>query len=206
MTVATNLRVFASEISQGLREFQRRHPEIRLRLFFLRDDPLMESVLSGNADIALTLEPGPLGLKPGLRHEIFGEADYLLVTPKKHSLANRKNPSLRDIVEFPLVLGDAETYSRKRVQEVFHRQHLLEHITVAVETNSDEYSTNCVRCGMGIAIAVGTVSASLYRGLHVRSLRHWFGCVRLCHIRRHGTQLSLAQSELVQDLTSSLSR
>jgi DNA-binding transcriptional LysR family regulator len=121
MTLVTNLRVFAAEISQGMSRFQREHPNIRLRLSYLRDAQLMEFVLQGKSDVAVSLEPGPAGLAPGLVHEIAGEVDYLVVTPKGHPLARKKRLRLPDLTRYPLVVGDELAYSRLRVQEVFHR-------------------------------------------------------------------------------------
>jgi DNA-binding transcriptional LysR family regulator len=204
MTIVTNLRVFAAEISQGMRRFQRNHPEIRLKLSYLRDAQLMEAMRFGKADVAVTLEPGPTGPATGLTHEVVGEVDYLLVTPKRHPLARKSRLRLADLAPYPLVLGDELAYSRQRVQEVFHRHHLIELMTIAVETNSDEYSTHCVRAGLGVAITIGMGSAWLYRGLHVRSLRHWFGSARLSFVWREGADRAPAQQELARQVTVAL--
>jgi DNA-binding transcriptional LysR family regulator len=204
MTLVTNLRVFAAEISQGMRRFQRLHGDIRLKLSYLRDAQLTEAVLFAKADVAVTLEPGPTGLVPGLMHEVVGEVDYLLVTPLRHPLAKRTRFRLPDLARYPLVLGDELAYSRQRVQEVFHRHHLIESMTIAVETNSDEYSTHCVRAGLGVAITIGLPSAWLYRGLHVRSLRHWFGNARLSSVWRKGAERAPASQELARQVSLAL--
>jgi DNA-binding transcriptional LysR family regulator len=198
MTLVTSLRVFAAEISDGMSRFRREHPEIRLRLTYLRDGDLMDSVLQGKTDVAVTLEPGPTGLAPGLVHEIVGQVDYLLVTPADHPLARKARLRLLDVARYPLVLGDELTYSRRRVQEVFHRHHLLEAMQIAVQANSDEYSTHCVRAGMGVGITIGLPNAWLYRGLYVRSLRHWFGTARLSFVWKQGADPAPAPLELAR--------
>jgi DNA-binding transcriptional LysR family regulator len=204
VTLVTNLRVFAAEISDGMSRFRREHPEIRLRLTYLRDAELMESVLSGKTDVAVTLEPGPTGLAPGLAHDIVGQVDYLLVAPADHPLARKGRLRLPDIARYPLVLGDELTYSRKRVQEVFHRHHLMEAMNVAVQANSDEYSTHCVRAGMGVGITVGLPTAWLFRGLYARSLRHWFGTVRLSFLWKQGADPAPAARKLARLVAQAL--
>jgi hypothetical protein len=90
------------------------------------------------------------------------------------------------------------------VQEVFHRHHLVDHMLVAVETNSDEYSTHCVRAGLGVAITVGLPTAWLYRGLHTRTLGRWFGSVRIGFVWKEGVIQSPAQQELARCVAESL--
>ena len=50
ITVATNLRVLAEEISRALARFQKEHPAIHLRLFFTGND-VDERIASGEADM-----------------------------------------------------------------------------------------------------------------------------------------------------------
>jgi DNA-binding transcriptional LysR family regulator len=95
-------------------------------------------------------------------------------------------------------------YSRLRVQEVFHRHRLLPLMNVAVETNSDEYSTYCVRAGLGVGITIGLRSAWLYRGLHVRSLRHWFGTARVSFLWQQGADRAPAALELARHVAAVL--
>src|SRR5947208_6642145 len=59
LTLVTNLRVLAEEISRAVRRFQARYPGIRLRLAYTGIDEVEPRVLRGEADVAFTLEPGP---------------------------------------------------------------------------------------------------------------------------------------------------
>jgi DNA-binding transcriptional LysR family regulator len=205
MKLGSNLRVLASEITGGLKAFQTNYPEIGLEVAFLRDEPLMQSVLDGTTDVAFTLEPGPRGLPTGLIYESCGEAEYLVVAPKGHPISRLKRFTLNDLVNYPLVLGDNETYSRQRVQEVFHRHHLTADMKIAIETNSDEYSTQCVRSGLGVGITIGTPTASLYKGLYVRPLGHWFGFVKLGFLRKAGAHEAVAQRAMIDHIRQAIS-
>jgi DNA-binding transcriptional LysR family regulator len=198
LTVATNLRVLAEEVSGGLRRFQRRYPQIRLRVFYTGND-VEQRVLGSEADVGLTLEPGPdIPCSTAAVYEAAGEVDYLLVTPPRHPLLRQRALHLRQVIRHPLVLGEPAAYSRRRVQEILHRYNLTQELCVAVETSSDEYTLSCVRAGLGIGITVGSGQGHLYRGLGVRSLRQWFGTARLGFLWKRGAHVPPAQRELAQ--------
>jgi DNA-binding transcriptional LysR family regulator len=206
LTVATNLRVLAEEVSRGLRRFQRRYPQIRLHVVYTGND-VEQRVQGGEADVGLTLDPGPdTPLSTAVVYEAAGEVDYLLVTPPRHPLLRRRALHLGQIVQHPLVLGEPMAYSRRRVQEILHRHDLTGELCVAVETSSDEYTLSCVRAGLGVGITVGSGRGHFYRGLGVRSLRRWFGTARLGFLWRRGAHVPPAPRELARAIRACVAR
>lgn len=201
----TNLRVLVDEISGALARFRRKYPTVTLSVSYVGSDQIQRLMLDAEVDVTLTLEPAPdESLSPALRYEPVGELDYWLVTPPRHPLLNRKPLRLEQIVEYPLVLGEPRAYSRHRVQEVFHRHNLLQRMRLAVETSSDEYTLACVRSRLGVGIAVGRRTSSLYRGLGVRSLQRWFGTARVGFLWKHGAHVPPLQLELAEIIRRSL--
>ncbi|HEY2412485.1 MAG TPA: LysR family transcriptional regulator [Pirellulaceae bacterium] len=204
LTIATNLRVLAEEISQGLATFQRDNSDIRLRLVFTGND-VHERVESGEADVGFTLEPGPdQDYGATIDYQPAGEVDYLLVLPRRHPLRRGSALRVEHLTRYPLVLGDSAAYSRHRVEEVLHRHLLKSSVRVAVETSSDEYTLACVRAGMGIGITIGAGRGPLFGGLAVRSLRRWFGTARLGFVWRRGAFISPGQRELTDAIRSTI--
>jgi DNA-binding transcriptional LysR family regulator len=204
LTLATNLRVLTEEISLALRRFHDQAPQVRLRVIYTGDD-VEARVLGDAADVGFTLEPGPdAPPMSALTHEPAGAVDYLLVTPPEHPLLQAKSLSLAEVVRHPLVLGHPEGYSRRRVQEILHRDQLTGVLDVAVETNSDEYTLSCVRAGLGIGITIGTGRGHLYRGLGVRSLEPWFGAARVGFVWKRGAHLPPAQRALADAIRASI--
>jgi DNA-binding transcriptional LysR family regulator len=204
LTLITNLRVMMDEISHALRTFQRRYPKIRLRAIYTGND-VDQRVLSGEASVGFTLEPGPaIPCSPAVVYEAAGEVDYLLVAPPRHPLLASRSLHLRQMLEYPLVLGDTNAYSRRRVQEVLHRYDLLDTLQLAVETSSDEYTLACVRAGMGIGVTVGTGRGPLYQGLKVRSLRRWFGTARVGFLWKRGAHVPPLERDLAHVIQSRL--
>jgi LysR family cys regulon transcriptional activator len=206
LTVATNLRVLADEISQALRRFQKQHRSVQLRLIFTGND-VDEWIADGRADVGLTLEPGPdQPSSATVTYEACGEVDYLLVAPRQHPLMRTRSFKLRQIADHPLVLGIAASYSRRRVEEVLHRHDLAGNIQLAVETSSDEYTLTCVRAGLGIGITIGIGQGQLYRGLAVRTLRNWFGTARVGFLWKQGAHLLAPQVALATSISRSISQ
>jgi molybdate transport repressor ModE-like protein len=204
LTLATNLRVLSEEISRALRRFQRRRPEVKLRVIYTGND-VDERVARGEVDVGFTLEPRPdIPCSPAVEYEAGGAVDYLLVTPRRHALLEGRGLALRQIARYPLILGEAPSYSRRRVQEILHRYDLVQNLRVAVETSSDEYTLSCVRAGLGIGITVGTGRGHFYRGLGVRSLRRWLGTARVGFLWKRGAYVPPVQRELAEEINASV--
>jgi DNA-binding transcriptional LysR family regulator len=204
LTVATNLRVLAEEISRGLARFRQRNPQVRLKLIFTGND-VDQQIASGQADVGFTLEPGPdNALLTAATYEAAGKVDYLLVAPSRHPLLAQWGLRLEHIVRYPLVLGEAGAYSRRRVQEVLHRHNLHESAQISVETSSDEYTLSCVRAGLGVGITIGAGRGQLYRGLGVRSLGRWFGTARLGFLWKRGANIPALQRALANCIRACL--
>ncbi len=207
LVFVTNLRVLVEEISGAMRAFQRRFPAIRLTVHYSGSDEVEPRILEGKADLAFTLESEPtLPFSKGTVYEPAGGLDYLLITPPRHELAHREALHLHEIAKYPLVLGELEAYSRRRVQEVFHRYDLAKGLNIAVETSSDEYTIPCVRAGMGIGITLGMPQGRLYHGLKTRSLRRWFGMAGVGFLWQRGIHVPPVQREFANEIRSSICR
>ena|GEM_PF-1473471 len=199
LTIVSNLRVLVEEISRAMFQFQSRYPSVRLEIRYTNSKDVETLVSEGIADVTLTLEPAAdESISSAIVYQPAGELDYLLVTPPKHPLLRKKSNQLQAIVGYPLVLSARDAYSRHRVQEVFHRHNLTGEVKIAVETSSDEYTLACVRAGLGVGIAIGNSSSTLYRDLGVRSLREWFGSARVGFMWRSGAYIPRLQSELAE--------
>jgi DNA-binding transcriptional LysR family regulator len=83
-----------------------------------------------------------------------------------------------------------------------NRYNLGHDLNVAVETTSDEYTLSCVRAGLGVGLTVGTGHGHFYRGLGVRSLRHWFGTARVGFLWKQGAHVPPAQRALAHAIQS----
>jgi DNA-binding transcriptional LysR family regulator len=206
LTLATNLRVLSEEISLALRQFQVRHPQVRLQVIYTGND-VDERITHGQAHVGFTLEPRTDDRAAvAVEYEAAGAVDYLLITPRRHPLLSRRALKLKHITEHPLVLGIAPSYSRGRVQEVLQRYDLAQGLVVAAETSSDEYTLSCVRAGLGVGITIGTGRGHLYRGLGVRSLRRWFGTAHVGFLWKRGAYVPPAERAMADAIRDCVQR
>jgi DNA-binding transcriptional LysR family regulator len=201
----SNLRVLVEEVSRAVKGFHTRHPGVGLRLRFTGIDEIEPRVLRNEADVALTLEPGPgRPPSPAVVYEPAGEVGFLLVAPRRHPLLARQPLHLGYLVRYPLILGEPGGYSRDRVQEALHRHDLAGRASIVLETSSDEYTLACVRAGMGVGVTVGTGHGHLYRGLGVRSLRRWLGPARVGFLWNRGAHVPPVQREFADVVRDAL--
>jgi DNA-binding transcriptional LysR family regulator len=206
ITVVTNLRVLAAEISRGMRIFQENHQDVRLRMIFAREEEMRQILVAGEADFGLGIEPPRIrDSHAAVEYEWAGELGFLLLTLPDHPLARSRSMNLSDVVRQPLILTD-RTFSRHRVDEVFQRHQLRDDMNVVVETSSDEYTAFCVRAGMGVGIALGVPHGLLYSELAVRSLKRWFGSFRIGVLVRCGFRLPPAQLALAGAIRAEIHR
>src|SRR3954467_7176543 len=205
LTLITNMRVLVDEVSLAIGTFQARYLTVRIRVDYTGIDEVVPRVLAGDADVALTLEPGPDRPPPtSTVYEPAAELDYLLIAPPRHALIRSRSFELGEVVRHPLVLAEPGAYSRRRVQEVFHRHGLTQSARVAVETSSDEYTLACIRAGLGVGITLGMAHGRLYRTLGVRSLRPWFGVARVGFLWKGGAEVPPIQRILADAVRARL--
>lgn len=190
ITIAAGARMMIEEIGPGLAAFRRTYPGITLQILQSSSVQVEALVVGGEVDVALTLEPGPDHLSKAVTIEPAYEIDYLLLMPKDHDLAKRRQLRLVDIVEHPLVVPQAGSYSRHVLDEAFHRQNLFSEMKIAAETANSAFTAACVRAGVGIGIIAGRPDGVLCQGLAVHSVSRWLGRTRIVFVWKSGTLIS----------------
>jgi DNA-binding transcriptional LysR family regulator len=155
ITLAAGARMMIEEIGPGLAAFRQEYPDITLRVLQSSSVQVESLVVDGEVDLAMTLEPGPDHLSKAVTIEPAYEIDYLLLMPRNHELFERRQLRLADIIEYPLIVPQAGSYSRHVLDEAFHRQNLCERMKIAAETANSAFTTACVRSGVGIGIIAG---------------------------------------------------
>jgi DNA-binding transcriptional LysR family regulator len=202
VTLVTGARMMLEDLSQPLKTFRDRYPSARLRLVHGNSKAAEEMIVAGEADLALTLEPGPGVLQKSVCCERAYRIDYLALLPKGHPLARTAELELADLVRFPLVVGHGGTYGRQLIEQALHHEGLSERMTIAAETDTSAFTIACVRAGMGIGIVAGQPQGFLLRGLAVRSLGRQLGQAWIAFLWKRGWNLSptiLYLMQLVRD-------
>jgi DNA-binding transcriptional LysR family regulator len=198
VTLVTGARMMLEDLGQPLKAFRDRFPHVCLRLLHDHDKTAEDLILRGDADLALTLEPGPGVVGRGVYSERAYPIDYLAIFPKKHPFARKPSLDLTDLAGHPLIVGHAKTFGRQLLEQAFHHADLLERVQIVAETDTSAFTIACVRAGMGIGVVAGRPHGFLSRDLVARSLAPTLGQAWIAFLWKRGKQLTTTVQTLVQ--------
>ncbi len=131
-----------------IKAFSEKYPHVQLRIH--QGDPthISEMVTHGRADFAIATEA--ISENDKLAMLPVYQWNRCIVAPKGHSILKRKNISLQDIAEFPIVTYDFAFAGRSVINKAFTEQDLNPNI-VLTAIDSDVIKTY-VELGLGIGL------------------------------------------------------
>jgi DNA-binding transcriptional LysR family regulator len=202
LTLVTGARMMLEDLGGPLKQFRDQFPNVGLRLMHDHAGDAEALILSGEADLALTLEPGPGLVGRGVCSERAYRIDYLAIMPKRHALARKSSLSLTDLVNYPLIAGHAQTYGRQLLDQALHHEGLLERAQVVAETDTSAFTIACVRARMGVGIVAGRPGGWLSRELVSRPLTAQLGQAWIAFLWKRGRYLTASLQTLMQLIRS----
>jgi DNA-binding transcriptional LysR family regulator len=202
LTLVTGARMLLEELGSPLHQFREQFPQVGLRLLHGDSRTAERLITEGEADVALTLEPGPGSLAKTVASQRAYPIDYLAVLPPDHPLATKTSLRLRDLVAHPLIVGHSGTFGRVLLEQALHREDLLDRLQIAAETDNSAFTVACVRAGMGLGVTAGQAQGALHRDLVTRSLSGTLGQAHIIFMWKKGrqpTQAVRALMNLIQE-------
>ena len=145
VTIATMNGLAAGPLPRFLTSILDRHPRVHIRVRALPFDQMINAVLTGEADLALTYNPPN---SPGLRVVASHELTLGAVVSLRHPLTRRRALRLADCAEFPLAIADASMTIRPAVDLAFTRADIP--LQPTIETNSIEFMKKAARSGQAV--------------------------------------------------------
>lgn len=130
-------------------KFINEHPKIDLKLHNVTGEGGLALLQEGKVDFCvgpLTNTPENIEFHPVITY------DPVLIAPKDHPLAKRKNITLKDIHKYPLVLPPRHLSTWRQVEMVFAQHNLNYNVTL--EVGGWEVIKKYVELGMGISIVM----------------------------------------------------
>jgi DNA-binding transcriptional LysR family regulator len=153
LTVIGSPGVLTEELARPVVAFSRKHPEIRLTLLSHAGPRTLDLLLGGNADLAvLPLASEAAGQRQFLVTEPLCERPWVLAMPKGNALHRKRQLKLEDIVRYPLILPEEQSNWRKRVDDLFRANGLLEQVHVVLEASMTLAARRYVSLGLGVAL------------------------------------------------------
>lgn len=196
LTVISGVRILCEDLAPVLKAFSQEYPAVQLRFLHYSDQDASRLIANGDADLALTLQPGPGTTLGHVHTERAYRIEFLAVFLRKHPLRAIARPTLAEIVKYPLVCGHARTYVRQMFEHGLHRAGLSGEARFAAETDTSAFTDVCVRAGLGVGIIAGQPKGPLCRDLEQRSLSEQLGQAWVMMRWRQGRMLSPALKRL----------
>ncbi|MEW4487078.1 LysR family transcriptional regulator [Thalassoglobus sp. JC818] len=195
ITLVTGVRMLMEDLVVPLKDF-RDEFENTLVIRHGNNRLAEEMVLSGEADLALTLEAESPRSSARVHFEPAYFIDFLAIAEKSHPYCQAKQNSLRELVKHDLVVTVPGTHGRDAFEHAIHREHLNARVTV--ETDNSGFTIACVRAGLGVGVVAGRLDGHLCDGLFVRSLRKQLGRRQIVFLWKRGRKLTGPMKRLVE--------
>ncbi len=203
ITLVSGVRMLMEDLAAPLERFRRGFDN---RIVIRHGDNRVaeELVLSGEADLALTLEAGHEKNSPLIHYEPAYFVEFLAVAAPKHPFALAPKHSLRELVRHDLIVTTSGTHGRAALDQALHRERLKAQI--AIETDNSGFTIACARAGLGVGILAGHTDGQLCRNLAVHSMRRQLGRRQIVFMWKKGRRLNEPLLRLTQEIKAAHAR
>ncbi len=155
-----------------LTEFTKLFPKVRVSIQQGSPQQIADMLIHDRADIAIATE-GIAGID-GLLSLPGYQWQHVIAVQPDHPLLAKKNISLEDLAEYPIITYDQAFAGRTKIDKAFNSKNL--HPDVVLEAIDADVIKTYVETGMGIGIVAGVAyDADRDRNLRVIQAGHLFG-------------------------------
>jgi DNA-binding transcriptional LysR family regulator len=159
-TTPTYSRTIMPEL---LGSFQKAFPQVMIKLDTGSSEEMENTLLSGHNDIVIVANPI---LSKKLYSIPFLKEELVLITPKDHVLSKKESISLREIKNYPLILREEGSATRKVVLSALKSMRIT--TSVLIEVKSTEFIKEWVSKGKGISVLIkGSILEDEKRNLKI---------------------------------------
>jgi DNA-binding transcriptional LysR family regulator len=145
-TTTVYSKVFVPTVLGG---FVKSYPKITVKLDLANTEEMLEKVMKGEVDIAIVANP-----RASKRMEIIPivKEELVLITDGKHPLSKRESVSLKEIAEYPLIMREEGSATRRVALEAF--ESVGAKPSIIFDVKSTEFIKEWVIEGRGISILI----------------------------------------------------
>lgn len=175
-------------------KYAREHPQVDVRLHNVTGKAGLSLLREGEVDFAI----GPmLDTPPDITFHPIVTYEPMLITRRDHPLATKKQVTLKDVAQYPLILPPKNLSTHRAVESVF-AEHQLAH-DVKLEVGGYDVIKRYVELGLGISIVMSHCLSGADH-LHTVSMRRYFPTRTYGVVLRKGKALSPAAGQFVETL------
>ena len=132
-----------------LGSFQKTFPQVMIKLDAGSSEEMEKTLLSGHNDIVIVANPT---LSKKLQAIPFLKEELVLIAPKDHILSKKESISLREIKDYPLILREEGSATRKVVLSALESIGITP--SVLMEVKSTDFIKEWVAKGKGISVLI----------------------------------------------------
>ncbi len=132
-----------------LEMFRQQFPKIEITILDRPAHSIIKMIRDGDIEFGITMEsivPKDLVIYP------WEKIEGLLIMPKGHSLTKIENMTLKDIINYPLILPPKGYIARMRLEEKFEKEGI--NYRIVMESSNIDLTINYVKKGFGIGFAI----------------------------------------------------
>jgi DNA-binding transcriptional LysR family regulator len=142
-----------------LKQFAQQYPNVTLDIEFMDSEKAYEQVLHGDSEVAvITLA---LEAHHNINSKVIWNDPLRFICAQDHPLAQIKQPELKDLADYPIILPGINTYTGQIIQNLFQKEGIP--LKAPMSTNYLETISTMVESGLGWSVLPET----LVRDLHV---------------------------------------
>lgn len=145
--VATVYSVGLHTLPRPMQKFLRAHPQVGLKLEYLRTDRVYDACLDGEADLGIVALPSK---RPQLQIVPLGQDELVIALPPDHALVRKRALSLRVLEGLPFIAFERDIPTRKLIDRELRRHGVT--LSYAMEFDNVETIKRSVEAGLGVSI------------------------------------------------------
>ncbi|MEQ8820647.1 MAG: LysR substrate-binding domain-containing protein [Sumerlaeia bacterium] len=160
LTFATTQTVLIHRMVDAIREFHTRHPNVRVQALNATAAEMENLVGEGRIDFGISTRQPETG---ELEYVPWKKSPMVLVLPKGHALSGRRDVSLMEIADHPLILLEPEMRGDRELVDESFRKAGIKRPNVVIETSNSEVILTYVEAGIGVSVIAETNLANTRR-------------------------------------------
>lgn len=200
LTIAATTFIIMNQLPLVIQKFTKDYPNVQLNVLERRWNEIVLLAQTGEIDFGLA----PIDAVPSNLNIIkLKPNERVLITCSDHPLSKKKNVTLLDIAQYPMITYEKGLVSRDIIDKVFEDVNL--EVEVVMEATNSETIKRYVELGIGVSIIPKiAIQPPWSRRLEVISVDRYFGKNQDCVILRKGKYITSWATNFLLLLDSSL--
>lgn len=164
LLLGASLTIGESILPRWLGPFGREYPEIGISMKVMNTSHLIEEIETHQLNFAIIEAPIE---HPDMQIEAVMEDELQLVIPSSHPLAEMEEPTLLDVVQYPFILREQGSGTRKVMEERLIANDIdPQQLKIVMELGSTGAIKSAVEAGLGISfLSISSVKHEVALGL-----------------------------------------